>query len=177
MKMNKYTKYIKYISPVVMLLGLAMLIFGVVCLCSADEAIGRLEDAYYYLDLNLYHGRFDPGDVGDVLSMMDDIGLSDALVSRFDRFAIGARNPFIIVGMIIALAGAAGNMYTGFEIADESFENLATVWKKSRMFVEAAIEWVKLKLSAHRCPVCGEKLMKGAIYCGNCGAAIEEKKG
>lgn len=173
MRMNKY---IKYISPVVMFLGLAVLIFGFVCLCSADDAIGRLEDAYYYLDLNLYHGRFDAGDTGDVLGMLDDIGLSGALVSGFDRFAIGARTPFIIIGMVLALAGAAGNMYTGFEISDDSFEDLATVWKKSRMICAAAIEWVKLKLSAHRCPVCGQKLMKGAVYCGNCGASVEEKK-
>lgn len=173
MSMNKY---IKYISPVVMFLGIAVLIFGFVCVCSADDAIGRIEDAYYYLDLNLFHGRFHVGDVGDVLGMLDDIGLSDALVSGFERFAIGMRNPLIIVGLILAVAGAAGNMYTGFEISDEASEELAAYWKKSRMYFDAAIEWAKLKLSAHRCPVCGEMLMKGAAYCGNCGAVIEEKK-
>lgn len=173
MQMNKY---IKYIGPALLALGIVILVFGAVCLGCAGSAIGRIEDAYYYLDINLYHGRFEAGDACKVLGMLADIGLSDAVISGFESFAIGARYPFFILGILIAVVGAVFTFRNGVEIPENASVIFSGIWKKVYLFCDAFIEWMRIKISGCRCPVCGEKLIKGAVFCGSCGAAIEDKK-
>lgn len=168
----KMEKNIRLGARILMAVGLLMVIFGFVCAISADKGIGSLEDAYYYLGINMYHGRFDASEAGDIIEMMDDIGISDSLLTGFQRYAIRAQSPLFLIGLLITIIGAVGAFAKDIYLPEEMPDSVRRVQEKLRMYASAAVEWIKLRCSARVCLVCGAKLMKGATFCGNCGAAL-----
>jgi len=167
-------KYIRYIAPALLALGVAMLIFGIVCACCADSGIGRVEDTYYYLGMNLYHGRFDACDTGDVLEMFDDMGISGSIISGFERFAVCVWIPFVVLGAVAAVAGGIMMFRAKSAAPGKASAIAALVWEKTKGGVLKAYAWVCKLFNGRRCPVCGEKLLKDALFCGGCGAKLDE---
>lgn len=174
-------KYMKYIAPALLILGAALLVFGVVCACCAGSGLGKLEDTYYYLGMNLHHGRFDACDAGEVIEMLDDMGISDTVLNGFEAFSMGARYVFIVLGVLFCAAGGVLMYKKSFAVPEKAADAAAFICekavccaKKVCVWACAAYEWVRGVLKIHRCPVCGERLTKGALFCGGCGAKLAE---
>lgn len=166
-------KYMGYAAYGAMALGLVLLIAAVVCMCCAGSALGSLEDTYYYLGMNLHHGRFTASDASDVIAMLKDIGIADTVVSGGGIFAIYARVPLLVFGILLTAAGAFIALRGGFSISVNSAGSVCALCSKAGEVIRAAYRWAAAKLRGRRCPVCGERLIKGALFCGSCGAGAE----
>ena len=166
-------KYMGYAACAALALGVVMLIAAVICFSSARTAMGSIEDTYYYLGMNLHHGRFTPSDARDVIGMLKDIGIADAVVTAGQVFAVGARIPLLIIGILLAAAGGFGVLRGGVKIPENTVGIIAAVYDKVCAAVCAAYRWVCAQIRGRRCPACGERLTKDAVFCGNCGAGIE----
>ena len=46
--------------------------------------------------------------------------------------------------------------------------------RKICVWAAAAYEWARGLFGVSRCPVCGERLTKDAVFCGGCGARLAE---
>ncbi len=169
MDMKKYTDYI---APAALALGVILLVLAVACAVSAGNGLGSLEDTYYYLGMNLHHGRFTASDAGEVIAMLNDIGIADAVISGFAVFSIYARIPLAIIGLILVAAGAAVILRSEKRYAEKAAWIAVFAYDKVRNAALAAYAWVRARLQGRRCPVCGERLVKGAMFCGSCGTGL-----
>jgi len=166
------SKYKKYIAPAMLAAGAVLVIFAVACLCSAGKGIGSLEDTYYYLGMNLHHGRFGAGDAGEVIGMLRDMGIADAVIGGFEVFSIYARFPLLIAGVLLAAAGAVLMLRRGFAVPEGAGAFAALAIDRIKKWIAAAWLWINGIVKGARCPVCGGKLTKEARFCGLCGAQL-----
>lgn len=144
---------------IVSALGVAVIIFAIVCFISAGSLLNEIEQ---------YLGGYMEAD--DVLDMALETGLVE---SDFRVFAYQAR-VWLLVGGLVMLAAGAVMIFVGRKKAYGSYGGqYAPVYEGYDEYDDAA------KVTRHEdaasviCPVCGTACGPDAAFCRNCGATMK----